>query len=283
MDAIATEIKHFPLTTTLKLLNCGRDTLDDLMERSGVTYSKVGKLKAFTEEEVNLLKEAKTRKFWWRDTEPPTKEKSRKKESPPVKKSPNVQPMYVRISRADAHHGETIAKNAVLNHGVKGVRVPSDRSFLKEIDRCALGFKGEVVFARVFDLKPPPIGSLYTDGGVDFWVNNISIDVKTSSRKNPDLLFDSVDNFSSDIACLIEADKEDEDLFIIHGWICRRDFIANAQTLKVGTGKRLYVTSRDLQPIERLWRYLKEHQNDYQTTRAVSARDMRGHRDNCTD
>jgi hypothetical protein len=189
-------------------------------------------------------------------------------------------PLRVQLSRSDSYYAELRAQNAYrLLKESKDKLNYKESSRITFLDRFTVGFKAEAAFARLFDLPMPSVAPMWSDGRVDFWVNNISVDIKASTffGADPLLVFDSAENFGSDIACLMQTTDEDMDVFTFNGWISRKDFLAQAATRNFGQGNRLYVSSSNLQPIERLWRFFKENQNEtqYQNTRIFSASDLR--------
>jgi len=198
----------------------------------------------------------------------------------PQEQAQSAPPLRMQLSRSDSYYAELRAQNAyrLLKESKDNLNY-KESSRITFLDRFAVGFKAEVAFARLFDLPVPSAAPMWSEGRVDFWVNNISVDIKASTffGADPLLVFDSAENFGSDIACLMQTTDEDMDVFTFNGWISRKDFLAQAATRNFGQGNRLCVSSSNLQPIERLWRFFKENQNDtqYQTTRILSASDLR--------
>jgi hypothetical protein len=116
------------------------------------------------------------------------------------------------------------------------------------------GFKAEFAVARLLNTELP-IVNVATDGGVDLWFDDVSIDVKFTNKERGPLIFDSMDKFQSDIAVLVGR-TEEENTLRVNGWVGRGRFEREAETADFGYGPRLKMAMTALDPIESLWRRL---------------------------
>jgi len=118
-----------------------------------------------------------------------------------------------------------------------------------------LGIRGELAVAKAFDLHFDPFRGMGVDNGIDFFWNEISIDVKSTVWITGKLMFKSVEKFKSDIAVL--AIELEEDFFRVPGWIKREDFIKNSGPFLNGVA----VTQEDLNPPQELWEIMTNKKN----------------------
>jgi len=116
-----------------------------------------------------------------------------------------------------------------------------------------LGYKGEFVVAKIFNLPFNP-GVAGIDDGYDLWINDLSVDVKTTFYPSGVLLFKSIQSFKADVSILVTATK-DENTFNVVGFIPKKEFEKKS---KVFNGNGMAVHQEYLYPIERLWKYTKQ-------------------------
>jgi len=113
-----------------------------------------------------------------------------------------------------------------------------------------LGAQGELVFAKVFDLEDPK-DNLGSDGGVDYIIQETTIDVKTASKPNYKLLFRSLKAFKATIGVLVV--KVNDNTFKLVGWSTLKQFAELSQPLGKGG---FTLEQSQLRPIEELWKRL---------------------------
>tara|TARA_B100000524_G_scaffold347744_1_gene250367 strand:+ start:811 stop:1329 length:519 start_codon:yes stop_codon:yes gene_type:complete len=140
----------------------------------------------------------------------------------------------------------------------RAMGVPNQRKDTNRNDNDVdqLGIKGETAVAKVLECRHN-VFQYSSDYGVDMFLGNISIDVKTTFHQTGKLLFKSLDAFKAGCSVLVTA-SDDDDVMIIAGYIPRRVFLEKAQETDLGgygpcfTMEQIY-----LRPIESLW---KRHQ-----------------------
>ena len=118
-----------------------------------------------------------------------------------------------------------------------------------------LGIRGEMAVAKAFDLPFDPFRGMGVDNGIDFFWNEISIDVKSTVWITGKLMFKSVEKFKSDIAVL--AIELEEDLYRVPGWIRKEDFAETSFSFK----NALAVKQEDLRPPKELWEMMTNKKN----------------------
>ena len=109
----------------------------------------------------------------------------------------------------------------------------------------------EFAVARLFNLDLPTVNVL-TDGGVDLWFDDITIDVKFNNAEYGKLIFDTMDKFKSNIAVLVGR-TPDPSVMRINGWMDRKTFADKSQAADFGYGDRLFMNHDEMLPIESLW------------------------------
>ena len=185
--------------------------------------------------------------------------------------------IFVRLSKADEHECEVRAKNAeIIRENISAVKETMKPDMLNSSITCedlfSTGFKGEVAFSYLYDL-PKPSSKVATDGLVDFWVGDISVQVKTIYGTQGNLIIDTTDNFCSDVCSLISEveDGNGDLLYIVQGWITRKDFLEGHEKtfLKKPQKFKCVYNPRNLRTPESLWKYFKVNQNAQVTTRIV--------------
>jgi len=136
--------------------------------------------------------------------------------------------------------------------GVVNQRKDNNRS---DDDVDKLGYAGEYAVAKLFNLHFNP-SILGIDDGFDLWINDLSIDVKTTFYETGVLLFKSKDAFKADVGILVTATGS-QNIFKIAGFISQKLFKEKAQIFKE-TG--YCIQQKDLMPIERLWKYTRQQE-----------------------
>jgi len=113
-----------------------------------------------------------------------------------------------------------------------------------------LGVQGELVFAKIFNLEDPK-DNLGSDGGTDYTIQEITIDVKAASKPTYRLLFRSLEAFKSQVGVLVV--KINDNTFKLVGWTTRKQFAELSQPLGEGG---FTLEQSQLRPIEELWKRL---------------------------
>lgn len=119
---------------------------------------------------------------------------------------------------------------------------------LSDIRVHFLGALAEIAVSRALGCDVDTRGLAGGDDGVDLTWNGHTIQVKFNSLKYGDLRFNSLADFSADIAILVVPEKDDN--LYIAGWLPRAEFEDRAQVKDFGYGKRLCVEQADLFPMK---------------------------------
>ena len=150
--------------------------------------------------------------------------------------------MLVRLSRKDEHSSNLMGRDTVKLCEMQGFspRLENDRQSREEAN--IYGFKAEFAVARLFDLTPPDINVL-TDGGVDLWFDEVSIDVKFSNNINGPLIFDTAEKFKADCSILVCRTDDPRVMKIAGGW--GRGTFSQGHTQRIlGTAKDWLLTRK---------------------------------------
>ena len=132
-----------------------------------------------------------------------------------------------------------------------------DNKKQSRVEANVYGFKAEFAVARLFNLELPTV-NVATDGGVDLWFDDFTIDVKFTNDEYGNLIFDSMQKFKSQIGVLV-GKTNDPDVMHINGWIDRNNFKNKCHSHNFGYGDRLYLKHDELFPTESLWSRLMQH------------------------
>jgi|14BtaG_2_1085337.scaffolds.fasta_scaffold24644_3 hypothetical protein len=162
--------------------------------------------------------------------------------------------MIIRVSHRDRHEADLLAQDTVKLLESMGVSPRLENEKQSRIEANRLGFMAEFAVCRLFDAEPPRL-NIATDGGVDLWLGDISVDVKFS--KTGSLIFDSADKFKANLAVLVTS-TEDPECMLLEGWIGKTAFVRDAYAKDFGYGERLVMGSSDLTPMPRLWELIME-------------------------
>ena len=164
--------------------------------------------------------------------------------------------MLVRLSRQDVHSSEVMGADTVKLCEMQGFPPRLENERQSRVEANAYGFKSEFAVARLLGAELPTV-NVVSDGGVDAWVGDVSIDVKFNNQEHGKLIFDSMEKFRSQVAVLVGKTSE-PDVMRINGWMDRKVFRERSVTHNFGYGDRLVVSASDLFPIEMLWLKLSE-------------------------
>ena len=164
--------------------------------------------------------------------------------------------MFFTLTAEDNHQAELMGADTVKLCEMQGItpRLADEKGYDSRTENNIIGFKAEFLFARLFNLSPPVVNVL-SDGQIDFWLGETSIDVKCSKREDGPLIFDSPDKFTAKIAVAYGQSKDDPRTFRLHGCISNERFFEKAYRKDYGYGIRYVVDHDNLEPIESLWRY----------------------------
>jgi len=176
--------------------------------------------------------------------------------------------MYFKLSAKDHHDSVLMGQDTVKLCEMQGIvpRMTDAKGMKTRTENNILAFKAEFLFARLFNL-PLPVVNVLSDGGIDFWLGEVSVDVKCSSRLDGPLIFDSEKSFAAKVAVLYGA-TDDSRILKLHGCVGRKSFFERAYKKDFGYGERFVMSANQLDPIEKLWRHHveKNFMVDYQLT-----------------
>jgi len=132
--------------------------------------------------------------------------------------------------------------------GVVNQRKDTDSS---DDDVDYLGIRGELAVAKVLgcDYTPSALG---IDEGIDMFINDLSIDVKSTFHQSGKLLFKSIPAFKSDIAILVTATAWEEKMNVC-GWVSLGRFKEKAEESDFGKGTCWTMDQDQLAPLKNLW------------------------------
>ena len=164
--------------------------------------------------------------------------------------------MLIELSKEDAHSAQLMGADTVKICEMQGFppRLENERQSREEANVC--GFKAEFAVCRLFNLSAPTFNIL-TDGGVDLWWNDCSIDVKWTGKEYGPLIFDSMDKFQAKIAVLVGS-TDNPSVMRVNGWMDRKTFKEESTEHDFGYGMRLTMKVSQLYPIESLWRFMMQ-------------------------
>ena len=159
--------------------------------------------------------------------------------------------MLIRLSKQDLHNCEMMGADTVKLCEMQGFKPRLHNNNQSRVEANIYGFKAEFAVARLFSLDLPTVNVL-TDGGVDLWFDDITIDVKFNNAEYGKLIFDTMDKFKSNIAVLV-GKTPDPSIMRINGWMDRKTFGDKSQAVDFGYGDRLFMNHDEMLPIESLW------------------------------
>jgi hypothetical protein len=164
--------------------------------------------------------------------------------------------MLVKLSKKDIHTSEIMGADTVKLCEMQGFEPRLENKKQSRVEANIYGFKAEFAVCRILGLEPPTVNVL-TDGGVDLWFDDYSIDVKFTNKDGGPLIFDNMEKFKADCAVLVSK-TNDPAVMRVWGAIGRNTFASRAGTRDFGYGQRLFMEAREMRPIEWLWRELTE-------------------------
>ena len=167
--------------------------------------------------------------------------------------------MLFELSAEDNHQAILMGNDTVRLCEMQGIkpRMTDKKGLDTRRDNNIRAFKAEFLFARLFNLDPPKV-NVGSDGGVDFWLGEYSIDVKCSGKPSGPLIFDSPASFQADIAVAYSQSDINDRTFNLHGMISKGNFLRKARRHDFGYGERHVVDVDQLELIEKLWRFYIE-------------------------
>jgi hypothetical protein len=167
-------------------------------------------------------------------------------------------PLYFKLTGKDHHDATLMGQDTVRLCEMQGIvpRMKDKKGMDTRTKNNVLAFKAEFLFARLFNL-PLPVVNVLSDGGIDFWLGETSVDVKCSSYTNGPLIFDAEQSFAADFAVLYGA-TDDPKILKLNGCIDKSTFFERAYKKDFGYGERFVMKADSLDPIEKLWRFYVE-------------------------
>jgi len=165
--------------------------------------------------------------------------------------------MKIRLSKQDSHTCQLMGADTVKLCEMQGFAPRLDNKKQSRTEANVYGFKAEFAVARLFNLELPTV-NVATDGGVDLWFGDFTIDVKFTNDEYGNLIFDSMEKFKSQIGILV-GKTDDPDVMRVNGWMDRANFKKTCHSHNFGYGDRLYLKHDELLPIESLWSRLMQH------------------------
>jgi len=162
--------------------------------------------------------------------------------------------LLIKLSNEDMHSAQLLGADTVKICEMQGFPPRLENGKQSREEANIRGYRAEFAVSRLFNL-PDPKFNIMSDGGIDLWWNDVSIDVKFSNKEYGPLIFDDADKFQAQIAILVGA-TTDANVMRINGWIDKLEFIEKAVIHDYSYGPRLKLEADELFPIERFWRYM---------------------------
>ena len=164
--------------------------------------------------------------------------------------------MLIQLSQKDSHTASTMGADTVALCKMQGFSPRLENALQSREEANALGYKAEFAVARLFNCEPPVLNVL-SDGGIDLWIGNVSVDVKFTNKEYGSLIFDNLDKFRSQVAILV-GKTDDPNVMRVNGWMSKKEFSVRHTTKDFGYGERLIVEWDKLNSIESLWKIFAE-------------------------
>jgi len=164
--------------------------------------------------------------------------------------------MLIQLSPKDSHTASTMGADTVALCKMQGFSPRLENASQSREEANAFGYKAEFAVARLFNCEPPVLNVL-SDGGIDLWIGNVSVDVKFTNKEYGSLIFDNLDKFRAQIAILVGR-TDDPNVMRVNGWMSKKNFAARCQSKNFGYGDRLIVEWDNLNSIESLWKIFAE-------------------------
>lgn len=117
----------------------------------------------------------------------------------------------------------------------------------------SLGVMAERVVAKVFDIDHQHL--MGVDDGADLWLDDLSIDVKSTFHESGRLLFKSRESFKADAAVLVC--QLTQDTYKVVGYASRQTFLDKAREIDLGHGPSWAMEQSELSPLGQLWQYAR--------------------------
>lgn len=165
--------------------------------------------------------------------------------------------MLITLSRQDAHTCKLMGADTVKLCEMQGFKPRLENENQSRVDANVYGFKAEFAVARLLNLDTPTV-NVVTDGGVDLWFDETSIDVKFTNAEYGPLIFDTMPKFRAQLAVLVSR-TDSPNIMRVNGWVDRRTFKKESKPIDFGYGERLTMEHDELFPIESLWKTLMEN------------------------
>ncbi len=160
--------------------------------------------------------------------------------------------MKFKLSRKDLLTAECMGADTVaLCDKLMGFKPRLENEKQSRVEANILGYKAEIAVARLLDIDLPTV-NVMTDGGVDLWFDDVSIDVKFTNKEFGPLIFDSMTKFKADVAVLVGA-TDDPAVMRINGAYPRSKFEWDCERKDFGYGEREFMEAENIYPIEWLW------------------------------
>ena len=158
--------------------------------------------------------------------------------------------MQIKLSKPELHKAECLGRDTVAICKMMKFDPRLENDNQSRVDANILGYKAEIAIAKLYGLDYPSL-NIVSDGGLDLWLGEFSIDSKWTSTS--DLIFDSMEKFESDFA--VGVTSVSEDVMEVHGFVSRGKFGRCAVTKNYKYGDRLAMPLADLASPELLWKY----------------------------
>ena len=121
--------------------------------------------------------------------------------------------MYIKLSNKDVHTCSTMGADTVKLCEMQGFKPRLNNSNQTRIEANIYGYKAEFAVARLFNIELPTI-NVVSDGGVDLWLEDLSIDVKFTNKEEGDFISaqEKVAEIGSHNSFKIEMDIDEVDI-----------------------------------------------------------------------
>lgn len=164
--------------------------------------------------------------------------------------------MLIELSPADAHSAQLMGADTVKICEMQGFppRLENENQSREEANVC--GYKAEFAVCRLFNL-PEPTFNVLTDGGVDLWWDDCSIDVKWTRKEYGSLIFDNMDKFRAKVAVLVGS-TNNPNVMRVNGWIDKEAFEKESEEKDFNHGVRLAMEVSQLYTVESFWKFMME-------------------------
>jgi len=159
--------------------------------------------------------------------------------------------MLIKLTKQEMHECKILGQDTVKICKMQKLTPRLDTEDESRVLSNIQGFYAEYAVAKALGCKFPMF-NIVTDGGVDVWAGNISIDVKYT-KNTTDLIFDDFSEFKADVAVLTSPSEVGTDVIKIIGWLDKTTFVERSFDKDYGYGSRKVVSKDNLFFIEKLW------------------------------